>query len=88
MPAPANFRRSWFHNRDYGLMVANPFGRKAMEQGDTSRMEVKRGERLRLNFGVLLHSTPPGKDVALSAAYRDYVAQTGMRREASTSLPP
>ncbi len=29
-PAPYNFRASWFHNRDYGLMVANPFGLKSM----------------------------------------------------------
>ncbi len=28
--SPHNFRRSWFHNRDYGLMVANPFGKKSM----------------------------------------------------------
>ncbi len=28
--SPDNFRRSWFHNRDYGLMVANPFGKKSM----------------------------------------------------------
>jgi len=34
MPDPANFRPSWFHNRDYGLMVANPFGRRALTQGD------------------------------------------------------
>ncbi|MFN0021447.1 MAG: DUF6807 family protein [Pirellulaceae bacterium] len=29
MPHPGNFRESWFHVRDYGLMVANPFGQNA-----------------------------------------------------------
>jgi len=51
MPDPANFRPSWFHNRDYGLMVANPFGRKSMNQGETSRVVVKKGERLSLRSG-------------------------------------
>ncbi|HNT87246.1 MAG TPA: PmoA family protein, partial [Candidatus Hydrogenedentes bacterium] len=27
---PNNFRPSWFHNRDYGVMVVNPFGKKSM----------------------------------------------------------
>jgi hypothetical protein len=45
--------------RDYGLMVANPFGRKSMNQGELSRVEVKQGERLRLRFGILLHSAAP-----------------------------
>jgi hypothetical protein len=75
MPDPANFRPSWFHNRDYGLMVANPFGRKSMNQGDVSRVEVKHGEKLRLRFGLLLHSAPPDKEVALAAAYRDFLSQ-------------
>jgi hypothetical protein len=30
MSSPVNFRPCWFHTRDYGLMVANPFGKKAM----------------------------------------------------------
>jgi len=76
MPDPANFRPSWFHNRDYGLMVANPFGRKAMNQGELSRVQVKKGERLRLRFGVLLHSSAPEKDVDLGATYRDFVGQS------------
>ena len=75
MPDPANFRPSWFHNRDYGLMVANPFGRKSMNQGDASRVEVKRGGKLRLRFGLLLHSAPPDQDVDLAAAYRDFLGQ-------------
>jgi hypothetical protein len=77
MPDPASFRPSWFHNRDYGLMVANPFGRKAMTDGDLSRVEVKTGERLRLRFGVLLHAAAPGQDADLAAAYRDFLSQTG-----------
>lgn len=79
MPDPANFRPSWFHNRDYGLMVANPFGRSAMKQGELSRVEVKKGEKLRLRFGILLHSAAPEKDVDLAAAYRDFLG--GMPRQ-------
>jgi hypothetical protein len=51
---PRNFRPSWFHARDYGLMVANPFGRKALSGGPESRVEVKPGETFRLGFGLYL----------------------------------
>lgn len=73
MPDPANFRPSWFHNRDYGLMVANPFGRKAMGQGELSRVVVKKGEQLTLRFGILLHATPAEAPIDLPAAYRDFL---------------
>ncbi len=56
MPAPGNFRRSWFHARDYGVLVANPFGRRAFTKGEASRVEVKAGETFRLRFAVLVHS--------------------------------
>ncbi len=52
VPHPENFRRSWFHARDYGLLVANPFGQRAFTKGAASRIEVKPGETLRLRFGV------------------------------------
>lgn len=74
MPDPKNFRPSWFHNRDYGLMVANPFGRKAMNQGEPSRVVVPVGERLRLRFGVYLHATAPGADPDVRGAYRQFLA--------------
>lgn len=74
MPDPANFRRSWFHNRDYGLMVANAFGRQAMQQGEVSRVEVKRGETLRLRYGVFLYALPESEQLDLSAVFRDYGA--------------
>jgi hypothetical protein len=57
--APDNFRSSWWHNRDYGLMVANPFGRAAMKQGAPSVVTVKRGDELQLRFAAFLHDAVP-----------------------------
>ena len=74
MPDPANFRPSWFHNRDYGLMVANPFGRNAMTQGDISRVVVTNAKTLKLRFGVYLHDTVPSTEVDLPSAYRRFLA--------------
>ena len=45
-PDPANFRPSWWHVRDYGLIVANPFGQNAFTKGEKSRVVVKKGETL------------------------------------------
>ncbi len=53
---PQSFRRSWFHARDYGVLVANPFGQKAFTKGAPSSIRVKPGETFRLHFGVLVHS--------------------------------
>jgi hypothetical protein len=69
MPDPANFRRSWFHARDYGVLVANPFGVKAFTKQAASRVVVKPGETLRLRFGVLAHSG----EFDPAAAYREWL---------------
>jgi hypothetical protein len=70
---PENFRPSWFHARDSGLLVANPFGRRAFGRGGASKVVVKPGEKLRLRFGVLIHSHPPGSAPDLKQAYADYL---------------
>jgi hypothetical protein len=70
MPDPKNFRRSWFHARDYGLLVANPFGLQAFTKGKPSRIVVKKGETLTLRFGVLVHDG----DLDCKAAYNDFLA--------------
>ena len=77
MPAPKNFRRSWYHARDYGFVAANPFGRKAMKAGEESKVVVKKGEIFRLGYGLLVHSSPKDEDVDLDAAYRDYLIVIG-----------
>ena len=71
MPHPENFRRSWFHARDYGLLVANPFGRNAFTRDEKSEIVIPKGQSLRLRFGVLVWSGEPD----LGAAYRDYLQQ-------------
>ena len=73
LPDPNNFRRSWFHARDYGLLLANAFGRNAFKAGDKSRVVVKKGKRFRLRYGVLLHSSPKEQSIDLLAAYRDFI---------------
>jgi hypothetical protein len=73
---PENFRPSWFHARDYGLLEANPFGRQAFGKGEISKVVVKPGESLRLRYGVLLHSGPPDDKIDLKAAYADYLELT------------
>jgi hypothetical protein len=70
---PDNFRPSWFHARDYGLLVANPFGQKAFRHGEESRLIVKPGEKFRLRYGILLHGE---LETDLGTAYQDYVDLT------------
>jgi hypothetical protein len=71
MASPKNFREPWWHNRDYGVFVANPFGRAAMRQGQPSTVTVKKGESLRLVFGAMVHD---GSDYDPAAEYREFVA--------------
>lgn len=56
VPDSANSLTSRYHARDYGLLAANPFGRRALEAGDKLTTAIARGESLRLRFAVVLHS--------------------------------
>jgi hypothetical protein len=69
-PDPRNFRRSWFHARDYGFLAANPFGQNAFTRGEKSRLSVPAGTSLRLAYAVLIHTGP----IDLDAAYRDILS--------------
>jgi hypothetical protein len=70
VPDPANFRPAWWHARDYGLLVANPFGRRALTGGEKSSVTVRRGQPLRLRFGLLIHSAEKGDEFDPVAAAR------------------
>ena len=73
MPSPKNFRKSWFHNRDYGLMVANAFGNQAFTKGEPSEVVVRRGESLRLIYGVLVHEAKEGTRAQLEDEYQVFI---------------
>ena len=62
-----------WHARDYGLLVANPFGRAAFGAGLSSKVVVSPANSLRLRFGLLIHSSAGQDDVDLSAAYQSYL---------------
>ncbi len=70
--ATENFRPSWFHNRDYGLMVANPFGDNAFTKGAKSRVPVAKGEPFRLRFGAWIHSTAKGGLADVDGAWEQF----------------
>ncbi len=74
MGHPENFRQSWWHNRNYGAMASNAFGRKAMRQGEVSSIPVKAGESLRMRYGVYVHSRDkriPAEQI--DSVFEDYV---------------
>jgi putative membrane-bound dehydrogenase-like protein len=74
VPDPASARPSWWHNRDYGLFVANAFGRKAMKQGGADRVEVKRGETYRLRHTAILHASDDEHAPDLPKLVRDTIS--------------
>lgn len=57
---PKNVSRAAWHARNYGLMAANPFGRAKSRfpavKGRTDLVRLKKGETLRLRYGVLVHT--------------------------------
>ena len=61
------------HNRDYGLMVANPFGRQAFTKGEASRVEVAKGSTFTLRGGYFVHSTRIGQAAEITTAYQQFI---------------
>jgi hypothetical protein len=62
----ANPHKTWFHSRDYGLVVANSFGPRA---GAPAKLPVPKGQPLRLRFGIFVHEAADAKAVDVAAEY-------------------
>lgn len=58
IPDSQNFKPSWFHNRDYGLMVANSFGNKAFTQGEASAVKIETHKTLTLTYRIYWYECP------------------------------
>lgn len=70
---PRNFRApTWWHARPYGLLAANPFGRRAFERTQDGRdgsHALARGETLALRYRVLIGDGPLApSEIAAEAA--------------------
>lgn len=74
---PGNFRSSWMHARNYGLVAANPFGQLAMNQGPRSRILIPAGESLRLRYGIVVHGSGTRTAADHQRHYGRYVSLTG-----------
>ena len=61
------------HARDYGLLVANPFGQRAITKGPASRIEVKPGETFRLRYGVWSYAANSDEKLDLAGMAAEYV---------------
>lgn len=73
MPDPRNAAACRWHVRDYGLMVANPFGQSVFKKGPAKKTEVVSGQPPHLRFGILLHAVARKDRFDPVAAYQDYL---------------
>jgi hypothetical protein len=69
MTDPESDHKPWFHTRDYGLMVANPFGPRAERP---EKLEVNPHKALRLRFGILVHSSDVQRRADPAAEYQQF----------------
>jgi len=70
---PADLGLPWFHARDYGLLVANQFGRHAFTNGPKVKLVIPESGDLRLHFGVYVHNDAPQRPDELAPVYEDYL---------------
>jgi putative heme-binding domain-containing protein len=69
-PSPSNTNPTWWHSRDYGVIVANGFGKRALPASPDGKLVVKAGDALKLRYDVLLFDTPATAPIDLASAYR------------------
>lgn len=77
LAAPDNFRPSWFHTRKYGLIVANPFGKKAMTAPDDDAVApdttpVKPDGVLRVGFGLFVFTSEKGVPPKMESVWEQF----------------
>jgi hypothetical protein len=65
MPDPNNLQSSWFHNRDYGLMVANCFGNQAFTGGKPSVIRIEPNRSMTLRYGIYWYESAVEEDLPI-----------------------
>jgi hypothetical protein len=79
-PARTNPHPTWWHSRDYGVIVANGFGQRVLPAAAAGKLVIPAGEALTLRYGILLFDTP-------TAAPIDFAAVNGQFQAASARGP-
>ncbi len=65
---------TWWHAREYGLVAANPFGRRAFQgkREQVGDLVIPKGESIRLRYRIVIHEG--GWDATrLEAAFREWI---------------
>ncbi|CAN5672345.1 hypothetical protein BH24ACI4_BH24ACI4_23960 [soil metagenome] len=70
LPARSNPNPTWWHSRDYGVIVANGFGKRVLPAPAEGTLVVKAGDALKLRYDLLLFDTPAAEPIDLAAAYK------------------
>jgi hypothetical protein len=65
MPDEKNPQPSWFHNRDYGLMVANFFGNRSFTGGTPSVIRIEPNRSMALRYGVYWYESAVEEDLPI-----------------------
>ncbi|HBE97894.1 MAG TPA: hypothetical protein DDW68_12055 [Verrucomicrobiales bacterium] len=72
MDHPENLRHpTWWHARTYGLIAANPFGKKDFGEKESGDYNLKRGKTLTQRYGILLESGKFDKE-AVAKSYQKF----------------
>jgi hypothetical protein len=73
---PKNPQRAHWHTRDYGLMAANPFGRKESgfpaQKGKTDLVKLKKDEHLKLTYALYTHDGD-AKTAEVKEVFKQYI---------------
>lgn len=78
---PKNVIDTAWHARDYGLLAGNPFGRDKHarfpdRKGNDELIKLKKGEHLKLRYGLYLHAGDV-KEGKVEEAYKAFAASRG-----------
>lgn len=69
---PQNFRRGYWHVRNYGLAAVNPFGRRSVGGGEDGSYTLSQGESLALRYRLLIH-TGDAETGKVAEHYQKYI---------------
>ena len=70
--SPQNSRKTWWHNRDYGFFTANAFHAHP-DRTENKPLLLKKGESVRLRYGIALHGDTALAKYDPSAEYHAYL---------------